>query len=45
MFNAGLMCEAKHDMVNAAKYYEQAFHARDDARYSEALARVRTSKE
>jgi tetratricopeptide (TPR) repeat protein len=45
MFNAGLMCEVKHDKANAAKYYEQAFHARDDARYAEALARVRNHKD
>jgi tetratricopeptide (TPR) repeat protein len=45
MFNAGLMCEVKHDMDNAAKFYERAFHARDDARYAEALARVRNNKD
>ena len=45
MFNAGLMCEVKHDMVNAAKFYDQAFHARDDARYAAALARVRNNKD
>jgi curli biogenesis system outer membrane secretion channel CsgG len=45
VFNAGLMCEAKHDMVNAAKYYERAFHARDDVRYAESLARVRNNKD
>jgi hypothetical protein len=45
MFNAGLMCEVKHDKVNAVKFYEQAFHARDDVRYSEALARARSNKD
>lgn len=45
IFNAGLMYEVKHDMANAAKYYERAFHARDDARYAMALARVRNNKD